>query len=96
MYKLTTQDRYANAVAANLKGLEFVSVGICDSCEECKDRSDEASFSWRSCGVCGSKLAGDRFVWHAQLDGNLVHFDDACVDCVQYIANGEEPENWEE
>lgn len=54
----------------------------------------EPSFSWSSCGICNSHLGGDREVWHAldDLTGTLYHFDDACVDCVVYLANGDEPE----
>ena len=54
----------------------------------------EASFSWGSCGICGSTLGGDREVWHGldDLTGTLYHFDDACVDCVMYLANGDIPE----
>ena len=52
----------------------------------------EAGFSWRPCGICGSSLGGDREEWHAILDGNVVHFDDACVDCVMYLANGDLPD----
>jgi hypothetical protein len=52
----------------------------------------EAHFSWTSCGICGSQLGGDREAWHGiDSDGNLMHFDDACTDCVVYLANGEEP-----
>ena len=55
---------------------------------------DEASFSWGSCGICGDNLGGDRYHWHGldDLTGTLYHFDDACTDCVMYLANGEEPE----
>ena len=54
----------------------------------------EPSFSARGCGVCGSNLAGDLETWHAIDDntGTLYHFKDMCVDCVVYIANGDEPE----
>jgi hypothetical protein len=57
---------------------------------------DEGSFSWSSCGICNSRLGGDRFDWHGldDLTGTLYHFDDACVDCVLYLANGDEPESW--
>lgn len=60
----------------------------------------EPSFSWSSCGICGSHLGGDREVWHAvfedaSMGDDILHFNDACVDCVIYIANGDEPEHWE-
>lgn len=55
----------------------------------------ESSFSWSSCGICGSTLGGDREIWHGldDLTGTLYHFDDACTDCVVYLANGDEPES---
>lgn len=59
---------------------------------------DEASFSWSPCGICGCRLGGDRYFWHAIRVGDesreILHFDDACTDCVYYLANGDEPENW--
>ena len=62
---------------------------------------DEGSFSWSECGICGNRLGGNRYVWHAVsirpggADGavrELLHFDDACTDCVVYLANGDEPD----
>ena len=65
---------------------------------------DEPSFSWRPCGICGSTLGGDRHTWHwlsirAWPDGTheireINHEDDVCTDCVLYLANGDEPEEW--
>lgn len=81
---------YAAAVERGLEGLMFVSVGSCDA-QRC---SDEPSFSWSPCGICGSRLGGDRYTWHADMDGELQHYSDACVDCVMYIENGDEPESW--
>ena len=53
----------------------------------------EGGFSWDGCGVCGSGLGGTMEVWHALgSDGELLHFSDACVECVVYLANGDEPE----
>lgn len=59
------------------------------------------SFSWSPCGVCGTKLGGDRCTWHWISGGiehgkgdEIVHEDDACTDCVFYLANGDEPESW--
>ena len=48
-------------------------------------------FSWSSCEACGSRLGGSRHVAHALDDGELVHVM-VCVDCVMYIANGDDPE----
>jgi hypothetical protein len=55
---------------------------------------DEGSFSWSDCGICGSPLGGTKYLWHAIVDGEIVHFIDACTDCVVYLANGDEPETW--
>jgi len=60
------------------------------------------AFSWRPCGICGSTLGGDRERWHwvsFRPDGrdgfpairSIEHEDDACTDCVMYLANGDEP-----
>jgi len=53
---------------------------------------DEGSFSKQGCSVCGNPLGNTLFAWHAILDGEIVHFDDMCPDCVMYLANGDEPE----
>ena len=57
--------------------------------------TEEPYFSWFPCQCCGSGLGGNRYPAHA-LDANneIVHFV-VCVDCLCYIANGEEPEKWE-
>ena len=54
----------------------------------------DPSFSWSACECCGSSLGGDREVAHAILDGEIIHMDGFCVDCVMYLANGDEPEEW--
>jgi len=110
------QEAYCEAVERNLKGLEGVSTGDCPGCEQCAENADmtpeeheeawgsmdgaEASFSWRSCGICGCHLGGDRHVWHFIIpkDGSCVgqpiyHEDDACTDCVMFLANGDVPED---
>jgi hypothetical protein len=54
---------------------------------------DEGSFSWAPCGICDSSLGGGRYVWHwLDVNGELMHEDDGCVDCLFYISNGDEPE----
>ena len=55
---------------------------------------DEGHFSWRPCGICGTTLGGTRESWHGvdRVTGRSYHFDDACTDCVVYLANGDEPE----
>jgi hypothetical protein len=61
---------------------------------EAGDALIEPSFSSAPCGICDSPLGGDREVWHGNdANGNSLHFSDACVDCVIYLANGEEPKS---
>jgi len=63
--------------------------------------SDEGGFSNCRCGICGTRLAGDRYAWH-WIDGGdkhgkggtIVHESDACADCLLFLANGDEPESW--
>jgi hypothetical protein len=58
------------------------------------DVCDEGGFSWSGCGICGSTLGGARYSWHARdADEALFHADDACADCLMFLANGEEPDN---
>jgi len=61
----------------------------------------EGSFSWATCGICGTTLGGDRHVWHwihggdaHGAGGSIEHENNACTDCVYYLANGDEPESW--
>ena len=59
--------------------------------------SSEPSFSWSRCGVCGSRLGGDRYPWHWLDENNEIqHEDDACIDCVFYITYGDEPDEEEQ
>ena len=54
---------------------------------------DEGGFSWQPCGICGSSLGGQRYSWHyIDENGEICHEDDACEDCVCYLANGDLPE----
>lgn len=55
------------------------------------DAPSESHFSWWPCDICGSRLGGDREVWHYVADGKLRHGAGACVDCIVYLANGDEP-----
>ena len=63
---------------------------------------DEGSFSWAGCGICGSTLGGDLEPWHyivpdengSVAGGTIEHSHDACTDCVMYLANGDEPDQW--
>jgi hypothetical protein len=53
----------------------------------------EAFFSWGGCDICDSRLGGDFEVWHyIDPQGKIQHGERACVDCVQYLANGTLPE----
>ncbi len=54
---------------------------------------DEGHFSWSGCDLCGSPLGGNFEAWHAiDENGEIVHGERACVDCVMYFANGDLPE----
>ena len=90
--------KFEKAFDKNTYGMMYLSVGTCDKCEECKDSTDEGHFSWQPCDTCGSSLGGDRFAAHyvdpTDVERYPCHIE-VCVDCLQYIANGEEPENWE-
>lgn len=56
---------------------------------------DEGGFSWQHCDTCGSGLGGMRYAAHAfDHKKSPVHLD-VCGDCLNYIANGDEPESWE-
>ena len=72
----------------------FDNIEALNTAIENGDAYDEDSFSSAGCDICGSNLAGDMQVWHGIIDGQFHHWDNACVDCVYYLANGEEPEQW--
>lgn len=59
---------------------------------------DEGGFSWQSCEGCGSSLGGNRYAAHGVMTlrgkETVVHLD-VCADCLCYLANGDEPEDWE-
>jgi len=101
---------FTEAVEHYLDGLEAVSSGPCPGCAECAVEGAEEEteewyglagepyFSWSPCECCGSHLGGDRHPAHGlikggKLDGKLVHMD-VCTDCLFYLANGDEPEEW--
>jgi len=69
-----------------------------DEAYENGDICAEPHFSWGGCDLCGSRLGGDFEEWHARdkESGELIHGPRACVDCVAYLANGDEPELWGE
>ena len=91
---------YTDRVEANLKGLKAVSTGVCPGCEVCAEdhgfgeNMEDFEHAWSSCGICGNHLSGTMHVWHwVDDEGEIMHETDACVDCVVYLANGEEPES---
>ncbi len=51
----------------------------------------EPSFSSSSCDLCNSQYAGDREPIHAidKETQTLLHYGDACIDCIMALANGE-------
>lgn len=63
--------------------------------EDCRNGAieNEAGFSRSPCDACGSSIAGNREVYHYWHNGKLHHDFGLCVDCVQYLANGTEPED---
>lgn len=99
---------FADAVDSNLNGITCISTGAMRGCSECflddsPDEEDyeaigiasEGVFSWGSCDSCGSSLAGNRYPAHGILPNEEIIHLDICQDCVMYLANGEEPEEWE-
>lgn len=95
--------KFTRAVQRGLEGLEHVSTGLVRGCEECgtppeeesEDWPDEGCFSGSSCDSCNSHLAGDRYAAHAfTSERELIHLN-ICVDCLMFIANGDEPDRWE-
>ncbi len=93
---------FVERVTANLKGVQFFSVGGCDGCESCPNGSEsEGSFSGRRCFSCGSGLAGDRHPAHGFIAATeeearkpeclMEHFE-VCTDCVMFHANGDLPD----
>lgn len=53
----------------------------------------ETEFSWSACDACGSTLGGDRTPAHGlDTNGAVLHMH-VCVDCVEYLANGDLPED---
>lgn len=102
--------KFTDAVQAHTGELRAFSVGPCRGCEACEISSDdetldderfhdlasEPHFSWSACESCGSTLGGDRHPAHYLDDENEIQHLDVCTDCVQYHANGDEPEDWRE
>jgi len=90
---MTGQQRQANADRESSGYRTGINPGtLPDDCPLCEGAGecDEGGFSWRPCELCGSQLGGDRYAAHGYSDRHgIVHYD-VCVDCVMYLANGEE------
>lgn len=94
---------FTETVARRLEGIRYFSPGVCAGCRDCGTETleelpdgvdmpgDEGSFSWGSCESCGSGLGGQRYPAHGFIGEYLHHFE-ICTDCVQWHANGTEPE----
>lgn len=77
--------------------LGFDSLKEYDEAREAGKVYEEGSFSWSGCGICGSSFGGNLEPWHWIDENNeILHENDACVDCVMYLANGDEPEEWQQ
>ncbi|KKM87632.1 hypothetical protein LCGC14_1266950 [marine sediment metagenome] len=75
--------------------LGYGSLAELETAWENGDAPNEPYFSRQACECCGSHLGGDREPAHGiNENGDIVHFV-VCVDCVMYLTNSEEPENWE-
>ena len=98
---------FTEAVERQLGGVEHLSAGACAGCEECGLDEDacqanieiasEGSFSRHRCDGCGTRLGGTRYAAHGIVmplgKQARIHLN-VCVDCLAYIANGEEPGEW--
>jgi hypothetical protein len=99
---------FTDAVERELRGIVGVNIGraalVCPNCERdtAEDPHDDGEwepwFSWSDCDGCGSTYGGDRspahgFVKMEEGGEEIIHLE-VCADCVQYIANGEEPDEW--
>lgn len=52
----------------------------------------EPSFFWSGCDLCGCSLGCDSEPWHAiDANGEIIHGEHACPDCMCYLANGDLP-----
>ena len=56
----------------------------------------EPAFSWQGCDICGSSLGGDMEPYHyLDQDGEIQHGDNACTDCIMFLAYGDTPAHLE-
>jgi Fe-S-cluster-containing dehydrogenase component len=94
----TAQADYAARVERNTEGMQALSTGICPGCTTCMDTYgyDEPAFSWQGCDICGSSLGGDMEPYHyLDDDGEIQHGDNACTDCIMFLAYGDTPAHLE-
>ena len=85
----TCADRYGFDLADTASAQAFR-----DAWERCT-LIEESRFSWRACDICDTQLGGDRDIAHAlDADNEILHLDSVCVDCVLYLANGDQPDRW--
>ena len=71
--------------------------------DDSRQAAEDPSFRRGPCDSCGTSLGGDYFAAHSVENSILaaglkprkvvLHWD-ICADCVQYWANGEEPDDW--
>ena len=77
-------------IDATYAGLDKGSDIVASCCgEDC-----EGGFSWSPCEVCGCSLGGDRHkaaIIVPGTDTEPIELD-CCVDCLCFLANGDEPE----
>ncbi len=66
------------------------------------DICNKGNFGKLPCDCCGSSLGGDRYSGHyilpddkGRIVGQPIEHMSICTDCLIYLANGDEPENWE-
>jgi hypothetical protein len=62
--------------------------------QENDELPDEGGISRHPCECCGSGLAGTRYAAHGFDAHDELNHLEVCVDCLCYIANGDEPETW--
>lgn len=87
---------YIDTCTDEMAGYITFSVGCSAGCEECGEDDGCQEFSWASCDLCGSGLAGSRAPAHGTLrsgreeDGiwTVIHYD-ICHDCVFFVTYGE-------
>ena len=61
--------------------------------QESQEPDDELGFSWQDCELCGAK-PGDRYKATAIKLGSESYAYEVCGDCLQYIANGDLPQEY--